>query len=482
MRARLRAACWRIRMLRGLRLAVRGLTACLLLSLPLLLARGLLPVPASLLLGTVGALGVLGGFVAGLLRRIDPLDAARLLDGRLSLEDRLATGVELARRPARSRVERAALAAATATLPDVRRALPLHVPVRDLACAGAALGAALLLFALPPVPWDRTLLAETAEAPAAVSEEPAPERRVPEPPRAARSALADAVKPRDRGMSQSLVPPTHVGGEGAAEFRDTPLSGRRPDFGSFIREGDDRLKLLGKPGSIPDLKQDFTRTPYQVAVGRMREILGERSLKDLSAEELKHLLSEMDRMARRSGSSGLYADDFSREFDEGAGGAREEALRNLERALSRLRERDEGGGAGRGRDRRDLEGAGRLPPLGGEERGEGPDGPEMDFDGMGDAGSLPGTGPSPSTRGLPTPRLRGGSVDTTLRGQARDGQTESYNTNVVGRGDRGASRLPHTQVLTRYRQMMEEALTKEPIPPDYREQVKKYFDALEAQR
>ncbi|MEK7366771.1 MAG: hypothetical protein AAB195_02290, partial [candidate division NC10 bacterium] len=68
-------------MLRGLRLAVRGLTACLLLSLPLLLARGLLPVPASLLLGTVGALGVLGGFVAGLLRRIDPLDAARLLDG-----------------------------------------------------------------------------------------------------------------------------------------------------------------------------------------------------------------------------------------------------------------------------------------------------------------------------------------------------------------------------------------------------------------
>lgn len=470
MRARLRAACWRIRMLRGLRLAVRGLTACLLLSLPLLLARGLLPVPASLLLGTVGALGVLGGFVAGLLRRLDPFDAARLLDGRLSLEDRLATGVELARRPARSRVERAALAAATATLPDVRRALPLHVPVRDLACAGAALGAALLLFALPPVPWDRTLLAETAEAPAAVSEEPAPERRVPEPPRAARSALADAVKPRDRGMSQSLVPPTHVGGEGAAEFRDTPLSGRRPDFGSFIREGDDRLKLLGKPGSIPDLKQDFTRTPYQVAVGRMREILGERSLKDLSAEELKHLLSEMDRMARRSGSSGLYADDFSREFDEGAGGAREEALRNLERALSRLRERDEGGGAG------------RLPPLGGEERGEGPDGPEMDFDGMGDAGSLPGTGPSPSTRGLPTPRLRGGSVDTTLRGQARDGQTESYNTNVVGRGDRGASRLPHTQVLTRYRQMMEEALTKEPIPPDYREQVKKYFDALEAQR
>lgn len=481
MRARLRAACWRIRILRGARLAVRGLTICLLLSLPLLLARGLLPLPAPLLLGALGMVGVIGGFGAGLLRRLDAFDAARLLDGRLSLQDRLATGVELARRPARGPVELAALAEAAAILPDVRRALPLHLPARDLAFAGAALGAVLLLLALPPVSWDRTLVAERPEAPAAVGEEPAPERKAPEPPRVAGSALADVVKPRDRGMSQSFVPPTHVGGEGAAEFRDTPLSGRRPDFGSFIREGDDRLKLLGKPGSIPDLKQDFTRTPYQVAVGRMREMLGERSLKDLSAEELRHLLSEMDRMARRSG-SGLYADDFSGESEGGMSGAREEALRNLERALSQLRERDEGGGAGRRRDGRDLEGGGRLPPLGGEEGGEALDGSEADLDGMGDAGSLPGTGPSPSTRGRPTPRLRGGSVDTTLRGQLRDGQTESYNTNVVGRGDRGASRLPHTQVLTRYRQMMEEALTKEPIPPDYREQVKKYFDALEAQR
>jgi len=106
----------------------------------------------------------------------------------------------------------------------------------------------------------------------------------------------------------------------------------------------------------------------------------------------------------------------------------------------------------------------------------------MDFEGMGDAGALPGTGPSPGTRGLATPRLRGEGVDTGLRGQVRDGPSESYNTNVVGRGDRGASRLPYTQVLTRYRQMMEEALTKEAIPPDYREQVKRYFDALEAQR
>jgi hypothetical protein len=276
-------------------------------------------------------------------------------------------------------------------------------------------------------------------------------------------------------MSQSLVPPTHATGEAAAEFRDTPLSGRRPDFGSFIRQGDDRLKLLGKTDSLPDLKQDFTRSPYQVAVGRMREMLGERSLKDLSAEELKGLLSEMERLGRRGTSGGLYGDDFS--MDEGeSGGSREEALRNLERALSQLRGRAEGRGGS------ELESTGRLPRLGGENDGEGMEGFESDLDGMGGAGSLPGTGASPSTRGLPTPRLRGGTVDTALRGQARDGPTESYNTNVVGRGDRGTSRLPQTQVLTRYRQMMEEALTKEPIPPDYREQVKKYFDSLEALR
>lgn len=481
MRARLRAACWRIRMLRGLRLAVRGLTVCLLLSLPLLLARALLPLADAPLLGALGLLGVVGGFAVGLLRRLDAFDVARLLDGRLALQDRLATGVELARRPAHSPAELAALAEAAATVPDVRRALPLHLRARDLLAAGTALGAAVLLLALPPIPWDRALLVETPGAPAAGGDEPAAERRAPEPPRVAGPALADTGRPRDRGMSQSFVPPTHVGGEGAAEFRDTPLSGRRPDFGSFIRGADDRLKLLGKPGSIPDLKQDFTRTPYQVAVGRMREMLGERSLKDLSAEELRRLLSEMDRMGRR-GSSGLYADDFSGEFEGGESGSREDALRNLERALSRLRERDEAGDGSRGGERGGSEGTGRLPPLGSGDRGEALDGSEMDYDGMGDAGSLPGTGLSPNTRGLPSPRLGGRTVDTALKGQARDGATESYNTNVVGRGDRGTSRLPHTQILTRYRQMMEEALTKEPIPPDYREQVKKYFDALEAER
>ncbi|MBI2080784.1 MAG: hypothetical protein HYT86_03515 [candidate division NC10 bacterium] len=470
----LRAACRRIRCLRGLRAAVRGASLCLLAGLPFLLFRSLLPMPAPLLLAALTGLGAVGGFALGLLRRLDPFDAARLLDGRLDLQDRLATGVELARLPTRRPVEAAALAEAAATEPDRRRALPIGVPGRDLARAGAALAAALLLLALPPIPWDRAMLAEAPEDPTALEEEQAPSPRTAELPRAAGPLLADAVRPPERGMSQSLIPPTHATGEEAAEFRDTPLSGRRPDFGSFIRQGDDRLKLLGKPDSLPDLKQDFTRSPYQVAVGRMREMLGERSLKDLSAEELKRLLSELERVGRR-GTSGLYGDDFS--MDEGgSGGSREEALRNLERALSQLR------GRGEGRGGSELESTGRLPRLGGENAGEGMDGFESDMDGMGGAGSLPGTGASPSTRGIPTPRLRGGTVDTALRGQARDGPTESYNTNVVGRGDRGTSRLPQTQVLTRYRQMMEEALTKEPIPPDYREQVKKYFDSLEALR
>ncbi len=473
----LRRACWRIRVLRGLRLAVRGLACCLFLSLPLLPARGLLPLSPPLLLGGLATLGLIGGFAVGLLRRLDAFDSARLLDARLHLEDRLATGVELSRRQARSAAELLALAEAAASIPDVRRALPLRLPVRDLAWAGAALSGALLLLALPPVLWNRSAPVEATGVPAAGGEEPVPERRIPQSPRAEPPALAEAARPRDRGMSRTFVPPTHVGGEGAAEFRDTPLSGRRPDFGSFIREGDERLKLLGKSDSIPDLKQGFTRTPYQVAVGRMREMLGERSLKDLSAEELRRLLSEIDRMGRRGG-SGLYADDFSGDPEGGMGGTREEALRNLDRALSRLREREGRGG----RDRGDREGVGPLPSLGGEEGPEGLEGFGMDFEGMGDAGSLPGTSPSPGTRGLATLRPRGEGVDTALRGQVRDGSTESYNTNVVGRGDRGASRLPHTQVLTRYRQMMEEALTKEAIPPDYREQVKRYFDALEAQR
>ena len=61
----------------------------------------------------------------------------------------------------------------------------------------------------------------------------------------------------------------------------------------------------------------------------------------------------------------------------------------------------------------------------------------------------------------------------------RRGQKEAYDTNLLGKGVQNASRLPSLSVVAQYRKLMEEALAKEPIPLDYRNQVKNYFQSLE---
>ena len=63
--------------------------------------------------------------------------------------------------------------------------------------------------------------------------------------------------------------------------------------------------------------------------------------------------------------------------------------------------------------------------------------------------------------------------------QSLKGRKESYDTNMVGRVAQNPSRLPYMEVFSQYQKMMEEALTKEPIPFNYREQVKEYFRSLE---
>jgi len=83
------------------------------------------------------------------------------------------------------------------------------------------------------------------------------------------------------------------------------------------------------------------------------------------------------------------------------------------------------------------------------------------------------------TLGLATPRLPGSRLDSTLSGEGRPGRKEAYDTNLSGPGARNPSQLPYLDLFSQYRKQMEEALNKEPIPFDYREQVKEYFQSLE---
>jgi hypothetical protein len=184
-------------------------------------------------------------------------------------------------------------------------------------------------------------------------------------------------------------------------------------------------------------------------------------------EQIERLMSEL--ADRTADGRKRIADDLMREMEGQGGRSTDKMMSALSRALNRLRDRDEAA-RGKGKGLRD---APSSQPGAGDGTGEG--GRE---DG-GPGGSLPGTEKSLQTRGDPTQRIGGDKQDSTLEGDPRDGQTEAYDTNLSGLGAPNPSRLPYLELFSQYRKQMEEALTKEPIPFSYREQVKEYFKALE---
>jgi hypothetical protein len=276
-------------------------------------------------------------------------------------------------------------------------------------------------------------------------------------------------KVAEKDVQRGPLAPHTQPGDLAAVFKDTKVSEKRPDFGSFVKQGDDRMKLLAKPESIPDLSRDVTESPYQVMIRRMQEQLRAGRLQGLTWEQIERLLSELGDSQQQAGGRDAL-DDLMSELDQQGPAPQDRMMSALSRALSRLRDRSQGQGKGRGLK--------EAPADGRAGQGEG----EGDDEGKGDGlpgGSKPGTEKSLQTRGEPSPRIPGQKDDAALEGDSREGRKESYDTNLSGPGAETPSRLPYLSVYSQYRRMMEEALTKEPIPFNYREQVKTYFQSLE---
>ncbi len=478
-RTTLRSVSRRIRLVRALTASVRFLVVGVLLALLPLLVKGLYPVAGPLVsLGLAGGLAV-AGFLYGLLARLSQAHAARLADGRLQFKERLASAQEhLSAPPSGSPgladVARAQLAETAARLRGIRpeRAFPFRLPPESRWCAPLA-ALALALFLLPPLPLRLPAAGNEAGTPEAKTEEEAT-REKPLEQKLAAPAIPDELFPRARERDAQRGPLSgrdHTG-DLAAVFRDTKMSQQRPDFGSFIKQGDERLKLLARPESIPDLSRDVTQSPYQMMIRRMQEQLKSGRLQGLTWEQIERLLSELGQSGQRFGSGGLPEDLMSEMEGQGAGPP-DRMLDALSRALNRLRDRDE---ATRGKGRNLRQGPSRQDGSG-QDRGEG--GREPGEDGL-PGGSLPGKEKSLQTRGDPTQRIGGEKQDSMLEGDLREGQMEAYDTNLSGGGAQNPSRLPYMDVFSQYRKMMEEALTKEPIPFNYREQVKEYFRSLES--
>jgi hypothetical protein len=471
-RTMLRSLSRRLRLVRACSACIRFLVVGLALALAPLLLKGLFPgagpIAAMVLAGGSATLG----FFYGLLLRLPLPRVARLADQQLRFKERLTSAEEHLSVAEPNDLARAQLAETAARLRDIRlRAVfPLRLPV-EARWAPPVAALVLALALLPPLPLR--LPAPGEEPPAQEAKADDEIREKPLEQKTATPAVPNNLFPKGQEPKTQRAPLSSRDHQGdlAAIFRDSKVTQQRPDFGSFVKQGDERLKLLARPDSLPDLSRDFTQSPYQVMIRRMQEQLRAGRLQGLTWEQIERLLSEMGQSQQRFGEGGL-PDDMMDEMGGQSEGASDKMLSALSRALNRLREKGEGA-QGKGKS---LKEAGDRGQGQGQGQGEGEEGGDETGS---PGGSLPGKEKSLRTRGDSTARIDSQKQDSMLEGDLREGQMEAYNTNLSGGGAQNPSRLPYMDVFSQYKKSMEEVLTKEPIPFDYREQVKQYFQSLE---
>lgn len=418
--------------------------------------------------------GALGGVVWALAKRTNRADAARLADRAFGLEDRVATALEWAGRPDRTSLVNALVTDATARVASlsprtiVRRILPREARMLPLPVL-----AVVVLALAPPVPMPSSYLPDFARG----GEEEEKEARAgvgaleQRSPRETRDKLRPPSFEEREFAARSGAAAASTAGDLSAVFKDTSLSSQRPDFNSFLKKGDERLKLLEQVDRLPDLASDFTTSQYKMVFKKSKALASGMRPTDISPKKLKELLEEMERLGRKGG-------NWSGEVGEGMealeGGHSDKAMEAMQKALDKMRAQEEAQRAGKGlRGGRDGERGGS-----GRERGRGEGGVEdQDF---GDAeGLLPGRGKSGSPKGEASRRLQASPYDVGVEGESRRGRKDGYDTNMTGRGGQMGSRLQYLGVIGQYRKMMEDAITRESVPRDYHDQIKDYFQALD---
>jgi hypothetical protein len=457
--------------------ALRGAFWGSLLSVLLLAFKGPLAewaLPSAL--GVLGV-GVLTGALWGALKRTSVADAARLADRAWGLEDRVATAMDWVGRPERPPLVDALIAD---TLQRIERLEPRkaarRVIPRDGRFLPIPLALVVVLMLAPAIPVPSGRLPDFSVA----GEEEQQEARAGSPlmDERSRPAAKDRLKPPSFEEREFA---TRAGGTGAAMsgdlaavFKDTALSAQRPDFQSFLKKGDERLKLLEQADRLPDLQSDFTSSQYKMMFRKSKSLSGGLRPDQISPQKLKELLEEMERLGRKGGAN--WQGDAAEGMEALEGGEPDRALQAMQRALDKMRAQEESSRSGK-----NLKGgreANRGGSAGRDRRGgEGGAYEDQDF-GEGE-GLMPGKGRSSSPKGEATQRLRGNPYDVGVEGESRRGRKDGYDTNMTGRGGQTGSRLHYLGVVGQYRKMMEDSIARESIPRDFHSQIKDYFQALD---
>src|SRR5215831_12976950 len=437
-------------------------------------------------MGLLTALGLLlaglaGGVLYGLLLRIPPSDVARLADRGYGLEERVATSVEWGARTDRAPVVEALVADTVARVGQLKRLriVPRLMP-KEAKFLPLPLAVGVALTLAPPVPLPQGSLPrfsvskDEEEKPA----ERAGDLETSERPTAARRDPIQRAEMQER----NLVPRMGSGGPSqpgdlSASFKDTSLGGKAPDFNSFLKRGDERLRMLEQVDRLPDLQQDYTQRQTKVVFQKAKALRGGLDPSKVSPEKLRELLNEMERLGRKGGPNN-WSGDVSEGMDALEGGQTDRAMDAMERALSKMRsmeEKDRDGKSLRGGRENDRRGGQRGRDRGvGQQAGAGDEGDFPEGEGL-----LPGRGKSPNPKGDPSQRLRGNPYDVGVEGESRPGRRDALDTNMIGRGANMGSRLQYLGVLGQYRKMMEEAIAREQVPRDFQSQVKEYFQSLD---
>lgn len=429
---------------------------------------------ATVVAGGLVVAGVVIGALWGAAKRVDQTDAARLVDRSYGLQDRVATALEWSGRTDRTPLVDALLADAAERVRalESRRIVPRAMP-REARWLPIPVVIALVLGVSPPVPLpSRDAFDFSAGAEGEAVREPIEGGTIEE---ARRTPARDPL--RSRLFEERDFVPRGAGGAPAAAgdlsaiFKDTALTTQRPDFASFLKKGDERLRLLESLDRLPDLQSDYTASRYQM-VFRKSKALGSGLRPDqISPEKLRELLDEMERLGRKGGSSAMGS-DVAEGMEALEYGQTDRALDAMERALAKLRAMEE-----RERSGRTLRG-GRERGGRGDRGRAGGDGLDMEDFGEG-VGFLPGRGKSATPKGEASPRLRGSPYDVGVEGEMGAGRKQGYDTNLTGRAGRMGSRLTYLGVIGQYRKLMEDAIAREQIPRDYHSQIKGYFEALD---
>jgi len=454
----------------GLRGAFWGAVA----GVAVLLAKHALAGRAPWIAAGLMVLGAVAGIVYGAARKVRRGDVARVADRAFGLDDRVATTLEWAGRPDRTPLVDSLVSDTVARVEtlQIKRVVQRVIP-REGQLLLFPVFAALVLMIMPPIPMPSGRLPDFLSS----SEEEREDRT-------GSSLLEETTRqlakdPLKRPSFEERDFAQRAGGSGAtttgdlsAIFKDTSLANARPDFNSFMKKGDERLRMLEQTDRMPDLQSDVTNSQYKMMYRKSKALTGGLRPDQISPQKLRELLEEMERLGRKGG--GNWSGDAMEGMEALEGGQSDRAMEAMQKALDKMRAMDEAQRSGKGlrggREERGGRGKDRA-------RGDGMGAEDQDF-GEGE-GLMPGKGRSNNPKGEATQRIRANPFDVGVEGESRQGRKEGYDTNLTGRGGTMASRLQYLGVIGQYRKQMEDAITREQVPRDFHDQIRNYFQSLD---